>query len=74
MKQAIDIKLLLWQRWAQHFFLLARPLLTPRSDVGLTMADIPKDSPVLADLESRGAIKIAGTMYNLKTGVVDFLA
>jgi hypothetical protein len=27
---------------------------------------------VLADLESHGAIKIAGAMYNLKTGVADF--
>ena len=33
----------------------------------LTMADIRKDSPVLADMESSGAIKIAGAMYNLET-------
>jgi carbonic anhydrase len=33
-----------------------------------------KDSPVLAAMESSGAIKIAGAMYNLETGVVDFLA
>jgi carbonic anhydrase len=30
-----------------------------RKNVEFTMADIRKDSPVLADLESRGAIKIA---------------
>ena len=45
-----------------------------RKNVELTMADIRKDSPVLADLESHGAIKIAGAMYNLKSGVVDFFA
>jgi len=45
-----------------------------RKNVELTIADIRKDSPVLADLESHGAIKIAGAMYNLKTGVVDFFA
>jgi carbonic anhydrase len=43
-----------------------------RKNVELTMADIRKDSPVLAGMESQGTIKIAGAMYNLKTGVVDF--
>ena len=38
------------------------------------MASIRKDSPVLAGMESSGAIKIAGAMYNLQTGVVDFFA
>jgi carbonic anhydrase len=45
-----------------------------RKNVELTIADIRKDSPVLADLESHRTIKIAGAMYNLKTGVVDFFA
>src|SRR5262249_45467667 len=43
-----------------------------RKNVELTIADIRKDSPVLADLESSGKIKIAGAMYNLETGVIDF--
>jgi carbonic anhydrase len=43
-----------------------------RKNVEITMADIRKDSPVLAEMESSGAIKIAGAMYNLETGVVDF--
>ena len=38
------------------------------------MTDIRKDSPVLTEMESSGAIKIAGAMYNLETGVVDFFA
>ena len=44
-----------------------------RKNVEITVADIRKDSPVLAQMESNGAIKIAGAMYNLETGVVDFL-
>jgi carbonic anhydrase len=45
-----------------------------RTNVEMTIANIRKDSPVLAELESKGTIKIAGAMYNLETGVVDFLA
>ena len=45
-----------------------------RKNVELTIANIRKDSPVLAEMESKGAIKIAGAMYNLETGVVDFFA
>ena len=45
-----------------------------RRNVEITVGNIRKDSPVLAELESKGAIKIAGAMYNLETGVVDFLA
>ncbi len=45
-----------------------------RKNVEITMTDIRKDSPVLAEMESNGAIKIAGAMYNLETGVVDFFA
>ena len=43
-----------------------------RTNVGMTIASIRKHSPVLVDLESSGAIKIAGAMYDLKTGAVDF--
>src|SRR6202023_1468352 len=45
-----------------------------RKNVEITMANIRKDSPVLAEMEANGAIKIAGAMYNLETGVVDFFA
>ena len=37
-------------------------------DVELTMIDIRRGSALLADLETSGAIKIAGAMYNLETG------
>jgi carbonic anhydrase len=43
-----------------------------RKNIELTMANIRKDRPVLAELESKGAIKIAGAMYNLETGAVEF--
>ena len=45
-----------------------------RKNVEITIVNIRKDSPVLAEMESNGAIKMAGAMYNLETGVVDFLA
>ena len=43
-------------------------------NVELTLADIRKKSPVLAELESKGAIKIVGAMYNLETAKLTFLA
>ena len=38
----------------------------------MTVANIRKDSPVLAELESKGSIEIVGAMYNLETGAVEF--
>jgi carbonic anhydrase len=43
-----------------------------RKNVELTIANIRKNSPVLLELESQGAIKIAGAMYSLETAVIDF--
>ena len=43
-----------------------------RKNVEITMSNIRKGSPVLAEMETNGAIKITGAMYNLETGVVDF--
>ncbi len=45
-----------------------------RTHVGLTMAAIRKNSPVLAGLEKDGKVKIAGAMYDLGTGAVEFLS
>ncbi|HEX6004879.1 MAG TPA: carbonic anhydrase family protein [Burkholderiales bacterium] len=45
-----------------------------RKNVEITMANVRKGSPVLAGMESNGAIRIAGAMYNLQTGVIDFFA
>src|SRR5215468_6460068 len=38
-----------------------------RTNVLLTVDNIRKNSPVLAELESKGAIKIVGALYNLQT-------
>jgi carbonic anhydrase len=43
-----------------------------RKNVEMTVTDIRKDSPVLAELEANGTIKISGAMYNLETGAVEF--
>jgi carbonic anhydrase len=45
-----------------------------KKNVELTMTSIRGRSAVLRDLESAGAIKISGAMYNLETGTVDFFA
>lgn len=42
-------------------------------NVGLTIEGIRKGSPMIADLEREGKAKIVGGIYNVKTGVVDFL-
>jgi carbonic anhydrase len=43
-----------------------------RKNVDMTVANIRKNSSVLAGLEASGAIKISGAMYNLATGAVHF--
>jgi carbonic anhydrase len=45
-----------------------------RKNVSLTIATIREKSSVLRDLESSGSIKIVGSMYNLGTGMVEFLS
>jgi carbonic anhydrase len=44
-----------------------------RSNVKLTIDTIRSGSPILADLEKQGKIKIVGSMYNLANGVVTFM-
>jgi len=45
-----------------------------QTNVKLTMALTRQRSPILADLEKKGTIQIAGAMYDLRTGTVDFLS
>src|SRR4029078_5656110 len=45
-----------------------------QKNVEWTIGDIRKKSPVLAELESKGTIKITGAMYNLETGTMNFFA
>ena len=42
-------------------------------NVRQTMANIRKDSPILAELEASGKIKIVGGIYDLHTGKVTLL-
>jgi carbonic anhydrase len=44
-----------------------------RTNVQMTMDNVRKNSAVLADLESKGTIKIVGAMYNLETAALEFL-
>lgn len=43
-----------------------------RKNVELTMQQIRQDSGVLRELESQDAIRIVGSMYNIKTATVEF--
>ena len=43
-------------------------------NVRMTIDDIRKKSPILKEMETKGEIKIAGGMYNMSTGKVEFLA
>ena len=44
-----------------------------RKNIEMTVSAIRKDSPVLAQLETSGTIKIVGAMYNLETAALDFV-
>jgi carbonic anhydrase len=39
----------------------------------LGLAEIRRRSPILEELEKKGSIKIAGAMYDLATGMVEFI-
>ena len=44
-----------------------------RMNVVLALGEIRRRSPILEDLESKGSIKITGAMYDLSTGMADFV-
>jgi len=44
-----------------------------RTHVRLALEDMRRRSPILAGLETKGAIQIAGAMYDLATGAVEFV-
>jgi carbonic anhydrase len=44
-----------------------------RTNVRLSLDNIRRRSPILADLEKKQAILLVGAMYDLATGVVEFL-
>jgi carbonic anhydrase len=45
-----------------------------RTNVEQTLANIRKNSPVLAELETNGSIKMIGAIYDLESGALEFLA
>lgn len=45
-----------------------------RTNVLLMLAEIRRRSPILEELEKKGSIKITGAMYDLATGVVEFVS
>jgi carbonic anhydrase len=45
-----------------------------RTNVALTLDNIRRRSPILAELERKGSIVVAGAMYDLATGRVEFLS
>jgi carbonic anhydrase len=68
-KPAIDATAYTGERSAKNYGFVDA---VARKNVEMTVADIRKDSPVLAGLEAQGGIKLAGAMYNLETGAVEF--
>jgi len=44
-----------------------------RTNVAMSLKEIRRRSPILEGLETKGSIKIAGAMYSLNNGVVEFL-
>jgi len=45
-----------------------------RTNVVVTLENMRRRSPILADLEQKKAIRVAGAMYDLATGRVEFFA
>ena len=45
-----------------------------RTNVVVALDTIRRRSPILADLEKKGTIRVAGAMYDLATGRVEFIA
>jgi carbonic anhydrase len=44
-----------------------------RKNVELTVADIRKSSPIIAELEKEGKLKLVGGVYDMHTGKVELL-
>jgi carbonic anhydrase len=44
-----------------------------RTNVALTLDNTRPRSPILEDLEKKGSVQIAGAMYDLATGMVQFV-
>ena len=47
--------------------------LVAKKNVLMTMQNIREKSPIVAEMETAGEVKIIGALYDLKTGTVEFL-
>lgn len=61
-----------WPRSVELALLQAEHLSAYDTALHSEIGNLGMYNPVLAGMESSGAIKIAGAMYNLQTGVVEF--
>jgi carbonic anhydrase len=68
-KPAVDATQYDGERTATNYAFVDKVAL---KNVELTIAQIRRDSAVLSEMESQHGIKIAGAMYNLSTGAVEF--
>ena len=68
-KPAIDATTYTGERSAKNYAFVDS---VARKNVEMTVADIRKDSPVLAEMEAKGAVTMTGAMYHLETGAVEF--
>ena len=68
-KPAIEATVYTGERSAKNYAFVDA---VARKNVEMNVADIRKDSPVLAEMEAKGAVKMTGAMYNLETGAVEF--
>lgn len=68
-KPAVEATVYSGERTAKNYGFVD---LVAKTNVELTVADIRKRSPVLAELESKGNIRIVGAMYDIATGAVKF--
>jgi carbonic anhydrase len=69
-RPAVDATLYQGERSAKNYAFVDA---VARKNIELTMVGIRGRSAVIAQLETMGAVKIAGAMYNLESAAVDFL-
>ncbi len=68
-RPAVDATMYSGDRSAKNYDFVDK---VARKNVELTMDGVRKHSSVLADLEKSNSVRIAGSMYNLETGQVEF--
>jgi carbonic anhydrase len=70
-KPAVDATVYTGERTSKNYAFVDA---VARKNVELSMAQIPKSSPVLKEMQASHDVLIMGAMYNLDTAVVDFFS